>query len=279
MSHGLIIYDFYSTIITKTLNNRKEYYKYITRYLRNNTYTVGKQIGSVSKNASVYTCTGNGPAKILKFVCKYYDSLISKSMFNDINLSIRLSALVLRDANPHFNIVYKYHNNSLLVEKAQGDLKQFIQRYHSYDLLINCLQQILICVLSFHKHTELCHGDCYHGNFLFHRLSKKGGHVHYKINGKDVYIRNMGYLWVINDFDMITEEDDDNSMYMDYIVAMETFVNYDKHERFTQVFIRVLNTIHMYRDADELFKHLDYLWALHEPKYKKNVLNKQPYIL
>ena len=102
MSSGLVVYNFYSIIITKTLKNRREYYNYITKYLRSNTYTVLKKIGSDSKNATVYLCCGNGAAKILKFVCKYYDVLITKQSFNDINLSIRLSALVLKDINPHF---------------------------------------------------------------------------------------------------------------------------------------------------------------------------------
>jgi len=279
MSSGLIVYNFYSVIITKTLKNRIEYHKYITNYLRNNTYTVLRKIGSDSKNASIYLCCGNGPAKILKFVCKYYDVLITKQSFNDINVSIRLSALVLKDINPHFNIVYKYHKNSLLVESAQGDLKEFLKKRHTFDMLVNCLQQILVCILSFHKHTELCHNDCYHGNFLFHKLSKPGGHIHYKIYGNDVYIKNLGYLWVINDFDLVSEEDENICMYNDYLVGMEAFVNYTKNEKFVTFFQNVLKIIHDNNDFEKLFNDLQCIWSLTKPKYKKNIINKEPYII
>ncbi len=275
MDSELIIYNLYSVIVTKSLKNRKEYHRYITNYLRRNTYTILKQIGSYSKNASVFTCCGKGPAKILKFVCKYY----AKCIFNDINLSIRLSALVLYDINPHFNIVYKYHNGCLLVELAQGDLKQFLQKRHSFDVLVNCLQQILICILSFHKHAELCHNDCYHGNFLYHKLSRPGGHIQYKIHDKAIYIKNLGYLWVINDFDMVSEEDEDTNMYNDYIIAMEAFVNYNRNAKFRTFFHNILTIIHDCKNSKELFNKLQCLWSLTEPKYKKKIINTIPYIL
>ena len=129
---ALIIYNLYSVIIRKTLKNRAEYYKYITKYLQHNKCKIIKQIGTQSKTGAIFMCSGEKSAEILKFACKKY-KIISKSIYNDINLSIRLSALVLKDVNPHFNIVYRYqyHNNHMLIELAQGDLKNFLSKCKS----------------------------------------------------------------------------------------------------------------------------------------------------
>ena len=48
------------------------------------------------------------------------------------------------------------------------------------------------------------HNDCHAGNFLYHKI-KPGGCFHYKINGVDFYIKNLGYLWVIWDFGIVTK--------------------------------------------------------------------------
>jgi len=117
------------------------------------------------------------------------------------------------------------------------------------------------------------------GNFLFHKLSKTGGHIHYKIYGNDIYIKNLGYLWVINDFDLISEEDENTCMYNDYLVAMEAFVNYHTNKKFNTLFEEILKIIHSNRDSEKLFYNLQHIWSLTKPKYKKNILNKEPYII
>jgi hypothetical protein len=89
----------------------------------------------------------------------------------------------------------------------------------------------------------------------------------------------MGYLWVINDFDMVSEANEDNNMYNDYIVAMEAFVNHHKSEKFCKLFKNILDIVHQCKDSKELFDSLGCLWSLTEPKYKKKIINTTPYTL
>ena len=56
--------------------------------------------------------------------------------------------------------------------------------------------------MFFHKYINAFHNDAHAGNFLYHRV-KPGGYFHYNIYGKDYYIENIGYLWVIWDFGLI----------------------------------------------------------------------------
>lgn len=157
---------------------------------------------------------------------------------------------------------------------AKGDLKTFLKCYIRYDVIRNCLAQILLCILSFHKHTGLAHNDCYYGNFLYHRI-QKGGYIHYKINKKDFYIENLGYLWMINDFDMAEGQED---TYTDYKVAMEAFVNYTRIKKFNILVKEVLSIINSNNDDYKLFD------ALLEKLYTcdgndDNVWNVTPYVL
>jgi hypothetical protein len=58
----------------------------------------------------------------------------------------------------------------------------------------------------------MAHNDCHWGNFLYHKI-KKGGYFHYKIFDKDYYLENLGFLWVIWDFDASKEISIENTEY------------------------------------------------------------------
>jgi hypothetical protein len=258
----------------------KAYYAYVNNYLRNtgNSYDVVKMIGTKSKTGSIYMCRGRyGIGRVLKFACKRYKENNLSNV--DIILSIKLSALSLNSINPHFNMVYKLHNNSLLTALATGDLKSFLSEYIRYDIMVNCLQQILLCIFSFHRHTEMFHNDCYHGNFIYHRVPK-GGVMWYNIGGTDVYIENMGYVWMINDFDMASDEE--GSVAEDYKVGMEAFVNCNRQsQKFKKLIKEVVAAIaENGDDSCSVFKNVSIESGLfHSNVYKKEKINKIPYIL
>jgi hypothetical protein len=42
-------------------------------------------------------------------------------------------------------------------------------------------------------------------------------------------------LWVINDFDLIDDVNDDSELYQDYLDAMEAFVKYKRNAKILQV--------------------------------------------
>ena len=96
---------------------------------------------------------------------------------------------------------------TLFNELANGDLKSFINNYQDYknntQLFLNLFVQIFLSIIFFQYHTGMIHNDCHWGNFLYHKI-KKGGYFHYKLFGEDFYLENIGFLWVIWDFELAT---------------------------------------------------------------------------
>jgi len=96
-------------------------------------------------------------------------------------------------------------NNIIITlnELAEGDAHNFIKLNYSNDkIILNALIQILLSIMFFHKYINAFHFDSHSGNFLYHKI-KPGGYFHYNIRGKDYYLENIGYLWVIWDFGLI----------------------------------------------------------------------------
>jgi hypothetical protein len=88
-------------------------------------------------------------------------------------------------------------------ELASGDFMTYRKTFINNDyLILNAIAQIYISIMFFHKYINAFHNDAHAGNFLYHKV-KPGGYFHYNIYGKDYYIENIGYLWVIWDFGLI----------------------------------------------------------------------------
>jgi len=228
--------DYYMNL-TKILNDipKEQCLNFYNETDGNKQYTIGnnnqillsKQIGTTSKYGIIYLASINIKYKTLyKFAIKIMT--IKKDNKDEIKILKKLSSLTLKNINPHFPILYKLFEckkpfkpleadnySIILSELATGDLKSFITNnkdYHINDELVkNTIQQILISILSFHIHTNCVHTDVHWGNFLYHKI-KPGGYIHYKIYNEDIYIKNLGYLWIIWDY-MITKID--KSEYLD----------------------------------------------------------------
>ena len=70
----------------------------------------------------------------------------------------------------------------------------------SNELVFNALAQIFMSVYYFHIIADMQHDDTHFGNFLFHKI-EIGTNFKYQITENiSFYIKNIGYLWVINDF-------------------------------------------------------------------------------
>jgi hypothetical protein len=108
------------------------------------------------------------------------------------------------DLNIYPEFIQKYKDKNMLiylVELANGDLEHFANsNYMNNDIMKNTLAQIYFSLIFFHREMKMIHNDAHWGNFLYHKI-KPGGYFHYKIFNQDYYIENLGYLWVIYDFD------------------------------------------------------------------------------
>jgi hypothetical protein len=88
-------------------------------------------------------------------------------------------------------------------ELANGDFINFKVNYYNNNIyLSNAIAQIYLSLMFFHKYINAFHNDAHSGNFLYHKI-KPGGYFHYNIYGKDYYLENIGFLWVIWDFGLV----------------------------------------------------------------------------
>ena len=180
-------------------------------------------------------------------------------------------------------------------ELVSGNFKNFLNSaYINSDLLLNALQQILISILAFHHFTNgLFHNDCHYKNFLFHRI-KPGGYFHYKIYGKDVYIKNLGYLWIIWDFGLARKESEYTKRRLeDYFRITSFFLKYNNNLYFNDKdadLIKIVNNIlefkqtfyRLFNNSDQLFMEelfkIPKLFSFKIP-IKSKIVNKSPYII
>jgi len=90
-------------------------------------------------------------------------------------------------------------------ELANGDLSMYLlnmlNKITINEQIFNTIPQIFLAILFYQHDTNFTHNDCHWGNFLFHNI-KPGGYFHYKISGDDYYLKNIGILWIIWDFEL-----------------------------------------------------------------------------
>ena len=181
-------------------------------------------------------------------------------------------------------------NKSLLIqinELASGDLRNNLTSGENTDKF-NTITQILISIMFFHDRVKSHHYDCHSGNFLFHKI-KPGGYFYYIINGKEYYLENKGYLWVIWDFGLIESLSDKYiSINYDYEYLFDALSNYQHlfTEAEKKLKKELFEIIKQYKKKDvSLLEKLDteiltYLLKnipSFTTKKPLNIINKTPY--
>ena len=236
-----------------------------------------KQIGTESRYGIVYLAHfktninyGSRFNKINRFAVKITNQ--SKNNKNEIKILEKLTKLVIDFKCPHFPISYgllrcnnsrvksnnsdEYSivkdkhkvkklfptlinkNKSLLIqlnELASGDLDNYLLNKQNIDKL-NTISQVLLSIMFFHYYTNTYHNDAHTGNFLYHKI-KPGGYFHYNIYGKDYYLENQGYLWVVWDFSLLKPFTLKNKYGRTYTNIR---INYD--------YSYILNSLNYYKD-------------------------------
>ena len=108
-----------------------------------------------------------------------------------------LPKLLKVDVNNSFKII--------LSEKVDGNLRIFLNNMNKTDdIYLNALVQVFISLIFFYKETKSFHNNSIWDNFIYKKVNK-GGYYHYEIMGNDYYLENLGYLWMISDYDKCIE--------------------------------------------------------------------------
>lgn len=266
----------------------------------NDKLTLIKQIGSKSKYGVVYHTIDN--KSLYSFAVKLMPYNYSNKI--EVRLTELLSELARKDINPHFLLTYKtfYCNNDLELktelpllikdndyiitvnELVSGNLKDLIfSATNNPELLLNCVQQILLSILAFHHFTDgLYHHDCHYKNFLFHKINS-GGYFHYNIYGKDIYIKNMGYVWIIWDFGLVKKKNVKRRL-EDYFRILYFFNKYygDQLSIIGNVYRLKIDYFSVYQNSDrKFFQSLFEISNLFQYTIPENskIINTKPYII
>ena len=281
----------------------------ITQYsIDNNNITLIKPIGSKSKYGLIYLSVDNN--NLFKFAIKL--SPYNVSNIDEIKLSDFLSNFTLKQKTPHFLLTYSYYicdnkNKELYTslpslikstpyfisvnELVSGNFKDVIlSSTGTPEILLNAYQQILLSILSFHYFTNgIYHNDCHYKNFLFHRINP-GGYFHYNIFGRDIYVENLGFVWMIWDFGLIETTPYYKSERLDDYMRI-TQIFYEEINKYEFKFIReIVKNIVKYKNNykivfgssdnlffEELFK-INGLFQTNIPKDSK-IINNKPYVI
>jgi len=262
---------------------------------------LNKRIGSKSAHANVYLASFKDKnKKLFKFAVKKidinYKTLIEKEIIELLNNS------VINNKCPHFPISYGniYCNLNtknyfmFISELASGDLNIFMNNFKTNNLLLgNAFTQAIISIMFFYKETNKYHCDTHNGNFLYHKI-KEGGYFHYNFFGKDYYLKNLGYLWIIWDFEQavpltskLSNHNDRLYISYDFYSLLLNFIVFDNYRNiYKKLFISSEISFKNY-DRTKLNIYLNYIIEyLCELGYISKtinktdiIINKKPYII
>jgi hypothetical protein len=298
-----------------------------------------KNIGQPSANGIVFLSHfksnikyGTKFDKLNKFTVKITNQ--SKNHKKEIEILKKITREVIELKCPHFPISYGYlrcdnttlksnnsddysiikdkhldsnllpeiinKNNKIYIqinELASGDfLNILITTKHN---LLNNIVQMFISIMFFHNATNYYHYDSHPGNFLYHKI-KPGGYFHYNIYGKDFYLENIGYLWMIWDFGLVKsfkeakkEKISINYDYYKYINDLDKIIKAIKFKKLTplekSIKTKLLTLIEKYNNVIDykkiknmnqkiltFFNHNISSFITTKPI---NIINKIPYVI
>ena len=284
--------------LSARVNTRLRFYKKMKKYLniKNRTYKLEiyktsfkiadniiliKRIGSNSASGNIFLSTLKDNEKY-----EYASKLVLKNSKAEKELEVfkKLNQAVIKDKCPHFPLLFAHLQCDIpysaqkdpskypevvrknidktfllsLMELADGDLKDFMKFVKDKSLCLNAFTQIYLSIMFFYKETGCFHGDTHWGNFLYHKINN-GGYFHYKLFGIDYYLENLGYLWIIWDYD--------------YAISFENSI--DKNLRITGDFDDIIQDFKKtnLNEINQINKiHKDYNFKLYSKKLMKKYL-------
>jgi len=223
------------------------------KYIINDKIILEKEIKTDGRTYIIYLAYYKDNKKD-KFLVKIYavDKYIKLS--EDANISKKLSDMVIKDKCPHFPVVYdklicnnfklihnefeseyklfpsliqnKEYQISLLREVYDGNIVMFIEKNCKKTSLIeNALVQVFISLMFFYKEINRLYNNFYSNENLIYRKIKPGGYFHYKILDKDYYIENLGYIWMIDEFNHILSNSNNSDIRNEFNNLIKIFTN------------------------------------------------------
>jgi len=202
--------------------NPKINYDYL---LMNNNIKLNKQFG-IQKDDSIIYKAKNINKKKNKFIKHFLIkiTLQQEETNNTIDLFKKLSLNAVKKNIRHIPLYYNYticneiirkaeypkllntakkyykYYSLLFFENADGDLSSFIDDFSiDKNMWKNIYEQLYMSICMLH-YMGYIHNNINKSNFLF-RVIEKEGCFHYRIGDEDYYIKNLGIIWMIWDYE------------------------------------------------------------------------------
>ena len=218
--------------ISKTQMEDNEKRLFIYKKLNKNIDKIKIGDNIIIKKKVDYGIEGNLYLSYFKKYPKY--DFISKIVLDDKKTEKELlylkmvNEVVLNNRCPHFPILYGNYdlimneeelkilpkllrvekNNNfkiILSEYTDGNLRIFLNRMNKSDkIYLNALTQVFLSLIFFYKETKSFHNNSIWDNFIYKNVNI-GGYYHYIIMEQNYYLENLGYLWMISDYDKCVE--------------------------------------------------------------------------
>jgi hypothetical protein len=138
--------------------------------------------------------------------------------------------------------------------KPDGNLKKFMQENNNVTFHFNALQQLLFACMLFHKLTGKLHTNLNSENIYYYKIENNlntDNYFGYYFNAlnKTFYIRNIGYLWVLSDFNETQTLPQDetilfNDEYKKFNTDYEPYHMYFEYRAILEIYKEYLNTIY-----------------------------------
>lgn len=172
------------------------YLSYLNKYPKYDFFSKIVLDNKKSENELTYLKMTNDA--VINNRCPHFPMLYGNYDLHMTNDDMKILPKLLKvDVNNSFKII--------LSEKVDGNLRIFLNNMNKTDdIYLNALAQVFISLIFFYKETKSFHNNSIWDNFIYKKVNK-GGYYHYEIMGNDYYLENLGYLWMISDYDKCIE--------------------------------------------------------------------------
>ena len=172
----------------------------------------------------------------LKYTHSSFNSNIYNSLLNKSSLYFQIYEI----ANGNTDSYYAH-----IIDDSTDKIK-------SNELVFNALAQIFMSIYYFHIVLGMQHNDTHFGNFLYHKI-ELGLNFKYTLDtGVNFYIKNIGYLWVINDFGLakpLTTSNKISQILADYKTILDNALEYS-HFYINNDIVNFIKEVKLYLDKD-----------------------------
>jgi len=254
------------------------------------------------KNKKEIQISNKLTALLLKKVCPHFPisyGYLTCRKKDDINYTKISSAISSISSSSSSNLnhrffSYKHKPNLYLIVNEYADnsfafmfeyiLKKYNLKIASF-ILNNMIIQIFISIIFFQNYIQMVHNDTHILNFLVH-YTKDGGYYHYNIYGKNYYLKNTGYLIVINDFGL-AKSINQKPIKIDFIIfilSLKKLILKKYKEYISKDIIYFMQNISFSSTSSDLYKYLfQFMNKCFSDNLKTSkpskIINKTPFVI